>query len=295
MSGWSARHYAVLRKGCVQSMIVIPGGRAESVLSQLTTDVERRVWQAKYRSARTYVYRSEQELRFELKARDRIVNASYAMNASGVSFASFADARCNPRFWRLTEAGGFLLRPGVSPADGIRDIFQNGYLYAFECAVAIVILFYRAVLDLLGDALFNRLYSGLLLYSWHTDSDLRLVVSHGVEVFPGDVLYFANPDVSPATPEFQGENAVVLAEDVYFGHGIGIASASQIILALNRMRRPGATRSAYLADEVVTLNFRYFADLAEGMPTAAGMRELPGWMAAGDSFAVIGSRLHAGI
>lgn len=276
-------------------MIVISGGRAESVLPLLTTDVERRVWQAKHRSARTYVYRSAEELRFELKARDRVVRAAYAMNASGVGFASFADSRCNPRFWRLTEAGGFLLRPGVSPADGIRDIFQNGHLYAFECAVAIVIIFYRAVLDLLGDAMFNRLFGGLLLYSWHSDSDLRLVVSRGVEVFPGDVLYFANPDVSPATPEFQGENAVVLAEDVYFGHGIGIASASQIILALNRVRRPGAVRSAYLTDEVVTLHFRYFFNLAAGQPPTAGMREMPGGTAAGDGFAVIGSRLYAGI
>ena len=55
----------------------------------------------------------------------------------------------------------------------------------------------------------------------------------------GDRAYFKNPDVHPETMWLQGENVIVLAEDLYYGHGIGIANAETFIEILNRNRKEG--------------------------------------------------------
>lgn len=187
-----------------------------------------------------YVYQSMEHLHFEWSLRESLVDAAEGLNRSGVSFASFEDSRCNPAFWNRNARGGFELRPDVTPAEGIRDIWRNGRLYAFECATATVIVLYGGVLGSIREDAFNSLFRNLLLFDWHYDSDLRLTEKNGKELaLPGDVLYFKNPDVSPKTPEWQGENTIMLRENWYYGHGIGIANGQEIIRTLNHFRFPG--------------------------------------------------------
>ncbi|WFR61608.1 protein-glutamine gamma-glutamyltransferase [Paenibacillus amylolyticus] len=227
-----------------------------------------------------YVYQSMDHLRFEWDLRESLVDAAEGLDRSGVSFASFEKSRCNPAYWNRNAEGGFELKPNVTPAEGIRDIWRNGHLYAFECATATVIVLYGGVLGSIREDAFNSLFRNLLLFDWHYDSDLRLTEKNGSETaLPGDVLYFKNPDVSPETPEWQGENTIMLRENWYYGHGIGIARGEDIIRTLNQFRVPGSRVSAYLMDMVIYPDFFYLSRFAENSQnnTAAGSTPvLPG-------------------
>lgn len=125
-----------------------------------------------------------------------------------------------------------------------------------------LIIYYHAVLNTIGKELFNRIFKYLYLYSWHSDSDLKLQTIDTDFLIPGDIVYFKNPDVNPQTPWWQGENAVVLEDGSYFGHGMGITSAEQIIHFLNENRKDNSTRSAYLHKTVTRPNFRYLANVS---------------------------------
>ncbi|MFD2611160.1 protein-glutamine gamma-glutamyltransferase [Paenibacillus gansuensis] len=203
-------------------------------------------------------------MNFESQLRSNILKAAEDMHRGGTRFASFRTAKCNEKYWHLTNQGGFLLRKGVTPADGIRDIFTDGKKYAFECAVAIVILLYKAVLDTIGEQKFNELFPNLLLYSWNYDSDLGLTTRNTDSAFarPGDVLYFKNPDVDPDHMEWQGENVIKMGTDSYYGHGLGIRSAEDMIKALNKRRIPGASESAYLLDQISYPDYAYLSQFA---------------------------------
>ncbi|WP_036720140.1 protein-glutamine gamma-glutamyltransferase [Paenibacillus harenae] len=243
-------------------MILVAGSSIFQINPLGLSELEREILREKQRSPVTYRYSSLDALEFELKMRYHTVEAAKAMYASGVSFATFDTSRCNERLWIRTPNGGFQLRRGVLPSVGINDIFYNGRLYAFECAGAIIIVFYKAALDTLGDAVFNAYFQNLFLRDWQHDRDLSLItVNNRNEAYPGDVLYFKNPDHDPDTPEWQGENVVMLDDNLYFGHGIGIESGQDIIAALNRMRRPGSRISAYLQDLVVYPDFEFLRRL----------------------------------
>jgi protein-glutamine gamma-glutamyltransferase len=216
------------------------------------TPAETEIFWMKASQQTMYRYASWEELGFELRTRVLLTEAAQALQTSGAQFAVFRDSRCNPLYWRRDERGGFRLLPNVTPADGIRNIFQEGPLYAFECATAMVIVLYKGMLDSLGDGLFNLWFGGLLLYDWHYDEDLMLVDSKKPQdAVPGDVQYFKNPDVSPDHPEWQGENVLLMFNGLYYGHGIGIKTGGEIIESLNRKRQPFSQTSAYLMDIVV--------------------------------------------
>lgn len=237
-------------------MIEILGGSLAQLNPRMLSDLEKKIVQRKQNSPVLYRYPSLDALLFELKMRTHIVEAAKAMYASGVSFASFETSRCNERYWIRTRNGGFQLRPGVPPSVGINDIFENGHLYAFECAGAIIIMLYKAVLETIGEQAFNYYFQNLYLRDWQYDKDLQLITTFNLnETYPGDVLYFTNPDHDPSTPEWQGENVIMLDDNLYFGHGIGMGTGQDIIAALNRARRPGSRISAYLQGLVVTPNF----------------------------------------
>ncbi|MFC5529618.1 protein-glutamine gamma-glutamyltransferase [Cohnella yongneupensis] len=189
---------------------------------------------------------------FENALRSNIIDAAKSMSKGGTRFATFRKSFCNPKLWILTNKGGFLLRDEVSPARGVNDIFSNGEKYGFECAVAIVIVFYKGVLDTIGADKFNELFSNLLLFSWDADSDLGITTARVGARYakPGDCLYFKNPDVNPEKTEWQGENVILLEEGRYYGHGLGIRDADGMIAALNKNRKKDATESAYLDDIV---------------------------------------------
>ena len=143
-----------------------------------------------------------------------------------------------------------------------KTIYNNSSLYAFECATAKVIIFYHAVLNSMGAELFNRYFQNLYLYSWHSDSDLGITSTPSQQFLPGDVVYFINPDVNPETSWWRGENAVVLEDDTYFGHGLGIMTKEKVIQSLNKTRKPNSNQSAYLMDRVTRPNFIHLARLS---------------------------------
>lgn len=243
-------------------MIIVAGGSVPVDLFGITP-LERDIAEQKIRSGTPFHYESMESLRFELRLRAAIVDASVAMQRSDVVFRSFKKSFCNEAYWTRAENGAFLQKSFVRPSDAVRDIYVNSRLYGFECATAVIIVLYKAVLETIGTDVFNRLFADLYLYSWHHDSDLRLITVHGKqEVFSGDIVYFKNPDVDPELIHWQGENAVKLQRDLYFGHGIGITNAEEIIARLNRYRKPGGTESAYLLDEATYPNFFYLQQAA---------------------------------
>jgi len=210
-----------------------------------------------------YGYAAPADPAFEYRMRGEIIAAARSMNAGGTDFSTFKNSRCNPRFWTRTANGGFELNAGVSPSAAINDIFVNGQLYAFECAMAMVMILYRATISMIGESAFDRYFTDLFLWDWNYDSNLKLITTFNPsELQPGDVVYFKNPDHDPDKPEWQGENAIMLSNDRYYGHGLGIKSASEMITSLNKERVPGSRTSAYLADEGLHPDFAYIASLA---------------------------------
>ncbi|GGI14532.1 protein-glutamine gamma-glutamyltransferase [Gottfriedia solisilvae] len=198
-------------------------------------------------SRHSNIYKSDRELSFDLTLRSYIIRASKELLASNMQFRVFRRAYCNPMFWIRTRQGGFRLRPGVRPSAGIYDIFRNGQFYATECATAIVIVFYKALLDLYGYEVFDELFNrGMYLYTWNYDPKLAIRTAEIDRPVPGDVVYIKNPQVDPITPEWQGENTVSMGSNYYYGHGIGIRPLPEIIFHLNMHRYPFAMISAYL-------------------------------------------------
>lgn len=217
---------------------------------------ERMIIQSLLEAPMVYSYESIDELSFELKLRKNIMLSARLMNQSNAQFATFENSRCNPQYWELTRHGGFRLQQGVNPSVAIQDIFINSSLYAFECAGAMLIIYYHAVLNVIGESTFNHFFPDTYIYSWHFDADLGIHPTYINTFVPGDVVYFKNPDVNPQTSYWRGENAVVLGDGLYFGHGIGIQTADQMIQSLNQYRIPGARRSAYLTNIVARPSFK---------------------------------------
>jgi protein-glutamine gamma-glutamyltransferase len=204
-----------------------------------------------------YSYEHFNQLKFELDLRIEIVKAATALYQSGVKFTTFEYSRCNPALWNLTSQGAIVIKPGVPPSEGIRDLYANGKLYAFECATAIVAVFYKAVLEIIEERYFNRLFAGMILYDWHYDDNLGVFTRRGNDFLPGDCLYFKNPDFDPEKPQWRGENTIDMGHDLHYGHGIGIKDAEGIIASLNKYRREGAVQTAYLLSQVTRLDYRY--------------------------------------
>ena len=204
-----------------------------------------------------YSYYSEHELLFELNVRKNIIESAKKMNSSQAVFTTFQYAHCNPRYWQLTRTGGFLLRSDVLPADAILDIYRNSSLYAFECATAIPIIYYHAILNSIGSHLFNSLFQNLYLYSWHTDTDLGINTFYSNHFLPGDVMYVNNPDFNQKTPHFRGVNAVLLDDGRLFGHGFNIRTSKEMIQILNEKRKPNSHHSAYITNLVTRPSFKY--------------------------------------
>lgn len=206
-----------------------------------------------------FSYSSLEQFKFELQLRNEIIAASRELNKSGMDFEIFRESRCNPDYWTRTREGGFLLKSGVKPSDAIQDIFKNGRKYGTECATAMMIVYYKALLSVYSEDLFNKLFPRIELMDWH-HVDRRLQEVAGMQksavYLPGDRRYFANPDVSPVTPEWQGENVIDLGNGLYYGHGLGIYDAERIIQSLNRNRVEDADETAYLMDSAGRPDFK---------------------------------------
>lgn len=214
-----------------------------------------------------YKYDRLDQLKFELSLRSAIVDASVALYRSGLRFAVFRDSFCNQTYWTRSRDGGFLLRDGANPSEAVADIFLNGSKYGTECSTAIMILYYKALLDVYGSELFNRTFTKIYLMNWNIQEPLLKAAGsniNGGEPLLGDRQYFRNPQVNPSHSEWQGENAIVLPNGLYYGHGTGIKTGDEIIKSLNRLRKWGATQSAYLMDIVARPDFKKLADVYHG-------------------------------
>nr|WP_318036157.1 protein-glutamine gamma-glutamyltransferase [Halobacillus amylolyticus] len=151
------------------------------------------------------------------------------------------------------------MRQDVKPSDAIQDIYKNSSQYAFECAGAMIIIYYHAVLNAIGEYSFNQLFPNIYIYSWHFDPDLGIQTIRTDDFLPGDIVYFNNPDFDPQLSQWRGENAVVLGDGTYFGHGLGIRTAEEMIQALNQRRIPGSNQSAYLENGAKRPAFKHLA------------------------------------
>lgn len=144
-------------------MIEINGKPLDLSTLPALSQVEQAIVQSLAATDVVYSYQNPKELSFELALRTNILQASVALLQSGARFESFQKSYCNPRFWYRMPNGAFQLRQGVRPSSAIDDIFYNGQLYGFECATAIIMIFYKAVRESIDqpsfDAYFNNFIS----------------------------------------------------------------------------------------------------------------------------------------
>ncbi len=236
------------------------------LLNQYGQTIDRKILDIMLNSSSVYNFDSQNQLTFELSLRRSIVNASRELNKSRMDFAVFRKSRCNPDYWNRTGEGGFELRRGVKPSAAIRDIYIHSSRYATECATAMVIVYYKALVDVLPEELFNRMFPRIYLMNWqYIDNNLAIVDYMRVpDYLPGDCRYFKNPDVDPIRPEWQGENAFLLDNGLYYGHGIGITTGDRIIEELNKKRIKGSQVSAYLLPSVKRPGFKFLSSKYNG-------------------------------
>ncbi|NRG48046.1 protein-glutamine gamma-glutamyltransferase [Bacillus sp. CRN 9] len=221
--------------------------------------IQKDIYHALESSEQLHHYNTLHELLFELLLRENLIKAANQMHNSQAEFAPFTHSKFNPEIWTKTKYG-YVLNPYIMPSDAILDVFHNSKEYAFECSTAIVLLFYKAVLDSIAVSRFNTLFQGLLVWDWNYDQDLGIDTRIGRDFIPGDVVYFYNPDFDH--PIWTGENAVYLGNNQYFGHGVGLETEQGMIEALNTLRKPGATRDAYLISQHSRLNYKYLSQFA---------------------------------
>ncbi|WLR53745.1 protein-glutamine gamma-glutamyltransferase [Mesobacillus subterraneus] len=242
-------------------MIIIrfPDSASGQMLENLSGK-QREIYNELDNSLTMFEYDTTFQLIFDIYLREKIIEAALKLKEASVAFTSFKYSRFNPVYWTKGPMG-YLLNPNVLPSDAIQDIYENGQQYAFECSTAMVIIFYKAVLDSIRLSDFNYLFRGLLVWNWNYDPDLAIITLEGNEFIPGDVVYFMNPDFEK--PIWRGENAVVLGNGLYYGHGIGIGTAEEMINALNTLRKRGSTVSAFMLKQHSRLNFKYLSQFSK--------------------------------
>lgn len=247
-------------------MITIAGKAITShdMLSHYSTgSIEMSIVDKMSGSSLSYDYTTLIQYKFELDLRTSIVNTAKSLARSRLAFSTFRNSRCNTDFWARTKEGGFLLKEEVQPWDAIRNILEEGYKYATECATAIVIIYYGAIAGRFTETQFNSIFKSIYLMNWsRLDRNLGVkTYSNTMDELPGDCSYFKNPDVDPLTPQWQGENAIVLGNGLYYGHGVGIKTADGIIRVLNSLRKSGATESAYQTNTATRPGFKHLAEM----------------------------------
>jgi len=229
-----------------------------------TNDIERDIITKMDLSKERYEYNSLDELKFELALRKNIVIAAKKLNEGDMSFKTFRKSICNLHYWDRTDEGGFILKKGITPSVAIEDISINSSKYGTECATAMIIIYYQALLNIFSDKLFNEVFPKIALMNWHyIDDKLEDVgyLERHSNYLPGDRRYFSNPDVNPVKPEWQGENVIYLDNGIYFGHGIGVGNSDKIISELNEFRTEDAKTSAYILDSAARPDFKSLFDI----------------------------------
>ncbi|MFC1707569.1 hypothetical protein ACFL59_12270, partial [Planctomycetota bacterium] len=212
-----------------------------------------------------------QALRDRVAIGAAMVDASYAMSEAEHRFGGL---EFNLGAWQIEDEdeeydhgmGVMVPAPGIPPSVALRDIFNNPKLYQFECATALTIVRYKAILDLVGDKDFDRICPDLRVGPWEAEDHAKKTwkvsgqAARGNEVAadergqaqvkPGEYTYFKNWDVSKSGFEggWQGENVISLGEGLYYGHPFGVISGEDIVEYLNGHRKADSPRSASLLD-----------------------------------------------
>jgi protein-glutamine gamma-glutamyltransferase len=248
-------------------MLTIEGNKADinEIISRNNLNgVQKQMLDILSSSRTNYRYNSEKELVFELMLRNEIVKSAQQLAKSKLGFEVFNNSKCNMKYWYRLDDGSFQLKSWVSPSKAINDIFVNSWRYATECSTAITIIYYKALLNVLGKSLFNRYFQNIRLKNWHYLNKLIAEISRMKkysDYLPGDRMYVKNPDYSDDCPECQGENVIDLGYGRYYGHGIGITDIDGIINELNRNRISNSSRSAYLMNSAGRPDFKKLADI----------------------------------
>ncbi len=237
---------------------------ADGIINEYKPDSqERKIITVISSSDNVYQYPELKFLKFEINFRINIIKSAKELNDRDFSFLVFRKSKCNADFWNRNEDGGFELKNDMKPCDAIKDIYVNGSKYGTECSTAMVIVYYKAFLNIFPEEYFNETFAGTILMNWsNINTHLRSisVLKKEPDFLPGDRRYFKNPDVDPKEVEWQGENVIDLGYDDYYGHGIGIYKQEKIISILNKHRRYDAVNSSYLLDEAGRPDF---IDLAQ--------------------------------
>jgi hypothetical protein len=206
------------------------------------------------------------KLRFEqLLISAHVVQSAIRLDKSQVQFANYSgDDKANNKLWSMGYGGRITVRQHTSTTKAVNDVFgKNSSKYAFECATAAHLIYLNAIKDRIGAKKFDSAAPRLSVFRWDapkkTGQDLIDGTGRGgplrlsskgpfaKEVWPGDRVYFNNPHFEPSFTAGQGENTIFLGDGRYFGHGLGIKSKEQIVKKLNNLRKPGATKKAYMA------------------------------------------------
>lgn len=235
-------------------------GDISSILNEYPQEsMEFKIIDKMNKSEKKYRFQNKEHLKFEVDLRDEIIKSSVALFKSHMDFAVFRKTRGNPQYWERLGNGGLKLKNGVKASEAISDIFSNGRMYATECATAMVIVYYMAILQVFPQELFNKVFDNITLMNWHyLDRNISEagMLNEKSDELPGDRRYFKNPDVDLTTPEWQGENVIDLGNGTFYGHGIGIHNSQTIINALNENRKEGSTTSAYLMEYAGNLDYK---------------------------------------
>lgn len=231
-------------------MLTIKETNTDTYISSLQ-NIQKNIATQMQNSETNYYYKSVDILNFELNMREKIINNSKNLNNSKFSFAIFRKVRVNEDFWIKTKNGGMKSKEDISTYDAIRDILENSSKYATECATAMIIVYYLALTEIYTKDKFDELFSGITLMNWHYIHPLLREVgqiNRRNDYFLGDRRYFDNPDVNPQTPYWQGENVIMIDDNLFYGHGIGMKNSEAIIKHLNNNRIKNSEVSAFLMD-----------------------------------------------
>jgi protein-glutamine gamma-glutamyltransferase len=215
-------------------------------------------------SGNVTVQKLDPSLKDRLKIEGSIVDACYAMNDHPHDFAVIKDQTFNKDMWDSVDSNGtFKPKAGVKPSDAVTDIFNNPDKYKFECATGMVIVYYKAMLEMMGPDHFNQVMgNNLKIGPWQYESTLSGALNYTgsgdqdatdarvKNLLPGDYTYFKNWDVSDEAKAggWQGENVIYLGDGKYFGHPFGVTTGDHIVEYLNQNRKTGGTRTAHLLD-----------------------------------------------
>ncbi|MFH1809672.1 MAG: hypothetical protein ABIJ09_13075 [Pseudomonadota bacterium] len=204
----------------------------------------------------------------DLVFRKHVVDAAYALAAGGASFSGHHSTdKVNKTLWTMGYGGKMAVRKFMpdgsigKPSAALRDIFENGQQYGFECATAMMVIYHKAILDHIGDAAFDKLFSEprmLAFFRWDIEDsdfkDVKRLTMKPMPLVPGSHYYYKNPDASDANSAFGGENVIYLGDGKYYAHGcVGdegtyIIDEKDLMRTLSALRRPGATAMPFRID-----------------------------------------------